>query len=407
MDAAECKMNSKRRRSHSPVEHKDGRTKDSENSGRKDCLRDLENDTSNARSGRGHEFVRHSDRHSSGASHESKSRDDHRRYHDKHADGNDRSHRTSRSERESRADTYYDRSKRDNTSDRSRGDWRNNDSRYGDKPARREHWTKSQEKQESSLEYHRYDCGEYEKYPDGGKQAHNTRKYPEEKESKKKFIQDQEEALKKRSGKEIEKNISITEPEFETREKRRSLFSSVGPDVENVQLNEKSDISRKKPSVDCSGDLKPTQTLNGVLDNSASGFKEGGTVNSVDAAKVAAMKAAEFVNKNLVGFGVGTGCLSTDQKKKLLWGNKKSNPPESSTHWDSNLFSDRERQEKFNKLMGVKSSSTSAPAQESMVDNKDGSSSDAKKQEELDTDLEKHYIAGLRRRDGRTVGLGL
>jgi hypothetical protein len=34
------------------------------------------------------------------------------------------------------------------------------------------------------------------------------------------------------------------------------------------------------------------------------------------------------VNKNIVGFGVGTGRLSTDQKKKLLWGNKKSNPPE-------------------------------------------------------------------------------
>jgi hypothetical protein len=57
------------------------------------------------------------------------------------------------------------------------------------------------------------------------------------------------------------------------------------------------------------------------------------------------------VNKNLVGFGVGAGRLSTDQKKKLLWGNKKSNPPESSAHWDSNLFPDRERQEKFNKLM--------------------------------------------------------
>lgn len=100
------------------------------------------------------------------------------------------------------------------------------------------------------------------------------------------------------------------------------------------------------------------------------------------------------------------GACPQTRRKKLLWGNKKSNPPESSAHWDSNLFPDRERQEKFNKLMGVKSSSSSS-AQESKVDGKDGSSSDAKKQEELDTDLEKHYIAGLRRRDGRTVGLGL
>ena len=33
------------------------------------------------------------------------------------------------------------------------------------------------------------------------------------------------------------------------------------------------------------------------------------------------------VNRNLVGFG-GVGFLSTDQKKKLLWGNKKNNPTE-------------------------------------------------------------------------------
>jgi hypothetical protein len=54
---------------------------------------------------------------------------------------------------------------------------------------------------------------------------------------------------------------------------------------------------------------------------------------------------------------------------------------------------------------GVKSS---APVQESMVENKaESSAEEAKKLEELDTNLEKHYIAGLRRRDGRTVGLGL
>lgn len=35
------------------------------------------------------------------------------------------------------------------------------------------------------------------------------------------------------------------------------------------------------------------------------------------------------------------------------------------------------------------------------------SSSLAEKQKELQMDLEKQYTAGLRRRDGRTVGLGL
>ncbi|KAL3819694.1 hypothetical protein ACJIZ3_005599 [Penstemon smallii] len=72
------------------------------------------------------------------------------------------------------------------------------------------------------------------------------------------------------------------------------------------------------------------------------------TDSDIDAAKVAAMKAAELVNKNLIG----TGYMSTDQKKKLLWGNKKNTTTEESTHrWDAATFGDRERQEKFNKLM--------------------------------------------------------
>lgn len=45
---------------------------------------------------------------------------------------------------------------------------------------------------------------------------------------------------------------------------------------------------------------------------------------------------------------------------------------------------------------------------EAKVDAKPMSSQDAEKQrEQLQLDLEKQYTAGLRRRDGRTVGLGL
>ncbi|KAE8779448.1 dentin matrix acidic phosphoprotein 1 [Hordeum vulgare] len=370
-------MNTKRGRSRSPVEVKDDHSKGSGSYARKENVRDLQNDT-HARPGRGHEFDRHSDRHSYGASRESRRHDDYRRYHDKRAD-DDRSHpRTSRSDRESRADTYYDPSKRDGTSDRSHGDWRNADSRYGGKSVKREQRSKNQEKHESPHEYPRHDVPEYDKDADLGKETHSSRRYPEEGESKNKEKFKQHEVLKKRSGKEIEKSSCAAEPELETREKRRSLFSSVGPDVENEQHRE----------MDTSGGIKDE------------------AMNDLNAAKVAAMKAAELVNKNIVGFGVGTGRLSTDQKKKLLWGNKKSNPPETSTHWDSNLFSDRERQEKFNKLMGVKSSA-SASVQESMAGNKEEGPAEVKKQEELDTDLEKLYVAGLRRRDGRTVGLGL
>ncbi|CAA7389004.1 unnamed protein product [Spirodela intermedia] len=92
-----------------------------------------------------------------------------------------------------------------------------------------------------------------------------------------------------------------------------------------------------------------------------------------NAAKVAAMKAAELVNKNLTGCGF----LSTAQKKKLLWGNKKNEPPEE----------------------GVKG--------EIKLEAKPDDSLRAEKEKELQMDLEKQYTAGLRRRDGRTVGLGL
>ncbi|KAL4283301.1 hypothetical protein GQ457_16G019690 [Hibiscus cannabinus] len=119
--------------------------------------------------------------------------------------------------------------------------------------------------------------------------------------------------------------------------------------------------------------------------------------NDVNAAKVAAMKAAELVNRNLSVAGHSN--MTTEQKKKMLWGSKKSTPAEESGHrWDTALFGDRDRQEKFNKLMGVKG--------DAKVDHK-ADNQDAEKQRELQLDLEKQYTAGLRRRDGRTVGLGL
>ena len=57
-------------------------------------------------------------------------------------------------------------------------------------------------------------------------------------------------------------------------------------------------------------------------------------------------------------------------------------------------------------MQGVKSNA-SASVQESKAGIKEEGPAEVKEQEELDTDLEKLYVAGLRRRDGRTVGLGL
>ncbi|KAL2664224.1 hypothetical protein AAZX31_02G158000 [Glycine max] len=123
--------------------------------------------------------------------------------------------------------------------------------------------------------------------------------------------------------------------------------------------------------------------------------------NDLDAAKVAAMRAAELVNRNLVG----AGCLTTDQKKKLLWGGKRSTPTEESGHrWDTAMFSDRERQEKFNKLMGMRGETK---VEQNFNNQSSNDSLRAEKEKELQMDLEKQYTAGLRRRDGRTVGLGL
>ncbi|ERN00787.1 arginine/serine-rich coiled-coil protein 2 isoform X2 [Amborella trichopoda] len=135
----------------------------------------------------------------------------------------------------------------------------------------------------------------------------------------------------------------------------------------------------------------PKETLEPVQ----SSANEAKIAQDLNAAKVAAMKAAGIVNRNLVGGSY----LSTDEKKKLLWGNKKTSAAEESgTRWDTAMFSDRERQEKFNKLMGVKGD-VKPPAE--------GTRGDEERQREVQLDLEKQYTAGLRRRDGRTVGLGL
>ncbi|EEF40211.1 conserved hypothetical protein [Ricinus communis] len=123
--------------------------------------------------------------------------------------------------------------------------------------------------------------------------------------------------------------------------------------------------------------------------------------NDLNAAKVAAIRAAELVNRNLAGVGF----MSTEQKKKLLWGNKKSTTSEGAAHrWDAALFDDHERREKFNKLMGVKGDGK--VEHNSNMEDGDGRLQ-AEKQKEVQMDLEKQYTAGLRRRDGRTVGLGL
>ncbi|KAK9157226.1 hypothetical protein Scep_003800 [Stephania cephalantha] len=174
-------------------------------------------------------------------------------------------------------------------------------------------------------------------------------------------------------------------------------------------MNDDNDSSAKKLKLVVSDDEideRPMSSSSMTGQPAYSSTNQEVATHDLNAAKVAAMKAAELavgtvVNKNLVAGGF----MSADQKKKLLWGSKKSTAAEESgSCWDVSTFSDRERQEKFYKLMGAKGNFKT----EQKSENNDGDSRlRAEKQQELQEDLEKQYTAGLRRRDGRTVGLGL
>ncbi|KAJ6834838.1 protein starmaker isoform X3 [Iris pallida] len=187
----------------------------------------------------------------------------------------------------------------------------------------------------------------------------------------------------------LDKSISVSEDQNSSKKLKHGF--SEGP------LSSKSIAHEADEKALCSKHVKETAEKV-TTEPARATIAEVETAQDLDAAKVAAMKAAELVNRNLVGGSY----MSTDQKKKLLWGNKKSTTTEESgNRWDLQLFSDRERQEKFNKLMGVKADTVPV----SKSDKKDGNL--RAEQEQLEMDLEKQYTAGLRRRDGRTVGLGL
>lgn len=106
-----------------------------------------------------------------------------------------------------------------------------------------------------------------------------------------------------------------------------------------------------------------------------------------------------------------SGSMSTDQKKKLLWGRKKALVEQEpvvaaagSNRWDTVQFSDSERTKKFHKLMGVKNETKEGNAPPSASG---ASAVTEEKQRKLQKDLEKQFNQGLERRDGRTAGLGL
>lgn len=74
--------------------------------------------------------------------------------------------------------------------------------------------------------------------------------------------------------------------------------------------------------------------------------------------------------------------------------------------WDAATFSNDADREKFNKLMGVKGGGPQ-PAETSIQADEERGVLSADQQARVLTEVETHFMQGLRRADGRKVGLGL
>ncbi|XP_074568163.1 uncharacterized protein LOC141824735 [Curcuma longa] len=366
-----------RERSCSPLPYKDDLAQMSSDQRRNEAGRELERDShsTRSRSSRDHESEKHKEKYSYSNPHEFKRPDAYSR-HDRQTDENDRN---------------YQRSSRSTRNDRLSGRHVEISERRNKEDAR--DYDKGFEKTDSRRKLSRQYDSEHDRYKERDSHEYRNTYHRNPPVCK------NDTASNKEHHAHVDRKRKYHEREGDKHE-RKTLFSQQEKNVD--EASENADKNNQSPS---SREVKDVQHDKLWLSNSRpvgetdSTNKNADGANLVSSAKFAAIQAAELVNKNLVGSG-GVGCLSTDQKKKLLWGNKKNSSQESSSSWD-HLFSDQERQEKFNRLMGVKGNA----AADGKVEN--NRSLQSKKHEELDTDLEKQYTAGLRRRDGRTVGLGL
>ncbi|KAI3984226.1 hypothetical protein MKX01_011180 [Papaver californicum] len=398
-------------------------------------------DDSRKRKDEGRESHKQSERQSHGRSRDYRRDDEYSGYH-KHTDGEKDHKRSSLSGRESRSNTT-DFSRREGKSDRSRGYWRNPDKYSRDTP---DEFHRDRERDYSVLERHKHkqknnssDVAAADKTVEReirnrvrGEERDETRECRRSFGENKKdhtsslgFKGEGKDLIKGKDnyGSRLKGSYEMDDQNAEAVEKRKhregesdrlkgkyDKEADEDSSVKKMKANLDSDTSFVKarepvPKFASASDeclTSNSKTAQGAGDGTVAkpaqtSYNEAEFTDSLNAAKVAAMRAAEMVNKNLVGGGY----MSTDQKKKLLWGNKKNTATEevqSGSRWDVPLFGDRERQEKFNKLMGVKGEVKTLEQTSELQ---------AEKQKELQLDLEKQYTAGLRRRDGRTVGLGL
>jgi collagen type VII alpha len=135
-----------------------------------------------------------------------------------------------------------------------------------------------------------------------------------------------------------------------------------------------------------------------------------------------ALAAANAAATSAAGQGLMAGScsgLSREQKAKLLWGAKKDKaaagvaPAFGSNRWEAAEFDDSYQKAKFQRLMGAHPQQQQQQqrlydaaahdedmAQTPQVMKKEG-------QQRVLRDVEMQFIAGLRRADGRTAGLGM
>ncbi|XP_019162930.1 PREDICTED: putative uncharacterized protein DDB_G0281733 isoform X2 [Ipomoea nil] len=398
-----------RSRSSSPIQRRKNPEKTVDDHRRPDDERDSGRDW--RQQARSSESRKHSDKQSSRSSHRHLEHDDYSRP-GKNEDNDDRyySKSSSHSLRDSRDKHYSDHSRRDNDH-RSRDYARHVDRHYRDKYENLAHRSRDKEREASYPESRKHKNRDTLSDRIGSGRMHTTQergRYKEYRESQDEktdhrmnFGDHKRHAYEESRGCHdesistdtrelgVEKYIKEDKKEFDARNNlkeqcaKRSKFDTI-----DGETNRGKDVLKATTFAD--------EKQSSTSKHDEVTLEQGVKDSDIDAAKVAAMKAAELVNRNLIG----TGYMTADQKKKLLWGSKKNttNSEESAHRWDTSMFDDCERQEKFNKLMGVKGNMK--------MEHKPGIQ-DAEKQKELQMDLEKQYTAGLRRRDGRTVGLGL
>ncbi|PIA53791.1 hypothetical protein AQUCO_00900401v1, partial [Aquilegia coerulea] len=405
-------------RSPSPAFHREDPTKVSDVflRGRNDG-KELDMESGRSRFDKGGDSLRHSDRRTYRSSSDYHRHGDYNRYHKRPDDGERSSRRSSGSGRELRSGgAYSDRTRHGSEHDRS-GDYRRNTDKYVQEKSGDGHRRKDDDRddpkkhkgKESTIDRdtsgrrHANSCvddsvsGERERHNrDGGSRGDN-RNYgkslgdrendstvsaveamgrgrhagPESGGSRMKETQTTNiKELGQQKSDTMEKR-KHGDREYDTYKERFSKESS-GKDngkdnesspkksklfnAERDKHNGKDDHILSKPAIvvdekPLSRPKLPQETIDKVTPESAQSSNKAEGSHDFDAAKVAAMKAAELVNRNLIGGGY----MSTDQKKKLLWGSKKTTVAEESGHrWDVPLFSDRERQEKFKKLMSLR-----------------------------------------------------